>query len=120
MNNLTITEPYLENINDWIQVYDNQKVETELLFEDDYGTKSFIAGVYDKEMHYITVKILRMFPSGIKIETKEDLIVSCDLDVNYTLRGKQLDLIMIKNEVLKIMNIVKKSYKVGARIGLYK
>lgn len=120
MKSLAITDIYLENINDWMQVYDNQKIEIESLFEDDYGTKSFIAGVYDREMHYINIKILRIFPSNIKFEMKEDLVVSCDLDINYNLRSKQLGSMVIKNEIHEVMDIVKKSYEVGARIGLYK
>ena len=116
MNTLKTANPYLENINDWMKSKDYQTVETTLLFESDCNTKSFIAGVYHAEVSYINIRILRMFSSKVKIETKEDLIVSCDLDINYyNIRGTDEE---IKEIIAKLMTTIEESYKIGARVGI--
>lgn len=109
---------YLENINDWIKSDDNQIVETKLLFEDDCNTKSFIAGVYDEDGRYINIRILRMFSSKSEIKTKEDLMVSCDLDINYNVYRKYESYRDVKAGIRELMDIIEKSYRIGARIGL--
>ena len=117
MNTLKIANPYLENINDWMKSKDYQTVETTLLFESDCNTKSFIAGVYNEE-GYINIRILRMFSSKVKIKVKEDLIVSCDLDINYNVYKEYKSYKDVKADIQELMNIIAKAYKIGARVGI--
>jgi hypothetical protein len=114
---ICMEELYLKKIKEWYgQSYEISNLESELLYEDDYGTKGYIVGTYDMQFSIINIKIIRMF--GADIETIKDLQLSVDLDIRYTSHIVLSSKYKMSEQIRIFMNIIKNTYEVGAKIGM--
>lgn len=110
-----IDERYLNLINEWTKSNENEHIEINLIYEDDYGTKGFVVGKYEEKYKTICIKILRIFPFGQYLE------VSVDLDIKYRLERiikEKIDSKILDSRIKEFMEMVKLTYEIGSKIGM--